>query len=74
MSRKVTLPDELYDKVAEIASRTNVSVDECAAKLVTDGLHSVEYIEARAKRSTAEGFEWALGQIPDVEPEEYDRI
>jgi hypothetical protein len=33
-----------------------------------------EYIEKRAKRSSSKKFRKVLKKIPDVEPEDFDRI
>lgn len=43
-----------------------------AAKLST--LMVEDEVEKRAKRGRREKFEEALAQLPDVEPEEYDRL
>ena len=37
-------------------------------------LMTLEYLEKRAKRSSEEKFEKALQAIPDVEPEDYDKL
>jgi len=33
-----------------------------------------DYLEERAKRGSKEKFERAMAKIPDVEPEEYDKL
>ena len=33
-----------------------------------------DYLEARAQRGDREAFERVLGKVPDVEPEERDRL
>jgi hypothetical protein len=35
---------------------------------------TVEYLQERAKRGSREKFEAVLAKVPDVEPEEYDRL
>jgi hypothetical protein len=35
---------------------------------------TVEYLEERAKRAKLERFEQLLAKVPDVEPEESDRL
>jgi hypothetical protein len=32
------------------------------------------YLEERARRGSRERYEAALAQVPDVEPEEYDKL
>ena len=34
----------------------------------------IEYLEERAKRGSREKFEAALASLPDVEPEDYDKL
>jgi hypothetical protein len=35
---------------------------------------TVEYLQERAKRGSQEKFEAVLAKVPDIEPEEYDRL
>jgi hypothetical protein len=74
MSKSVAVPDELYNKAAELAAKDHVSVEEFVSALLANRLASREYIEARAKLFKREEFERALNQIPDVEPDEQDRL
>ena len=37
-------------------------------------LFARNYLEQRAKRGSREKFECALSRVPDVEPEEYDKL
>jgi len=64
MSKIIAVPDDLYDKAAE----------EFVSAAVADRLASREYIESRARLFNREDFERALKEIPDVEPEEHDRL
>lgn len=74
MSKIVAVPDELYNKAAEVAAKEQVSVEEFVSAAVANQLASREYIESRARRFSREDFERALQAIPDVEPEEHDRL
>ncbi|HET7461231.1 MAG TPA: ribbon-helix-helix protein, CopG family [Longimicrobium sp.] len=64
---QLTLPDSVYARVQEAARRHGISAEEfieaAAEKLASD-----EYLNARARRSTSESFEWALAKVPDVPP------
>lgn len=73
MSKSIAVPEDLYDKAVEIAARDNVSVEEFVSRLLASRLASREYIETRAQLFSRQEFERALGEIPDVEPEPYDR-
>lgn len=74
MSVNVSVPEELYQKAVEIAKTQQVSVDEVFASAFVEQLAAWERLKQRAARGTREGFLAALDKVPDVEPEEYDRL
>ncbi len=37
-------------------------------------LMTVEYLEERARRGSREKYDAVLEKVPDVEPEDYDRL
>lgn len=74
MSKIVAVRDDLYDKAAEVAAKDQVSVEEFVSAAVADRLAGREYIESRGRRFNREDFLQALRAIPDVEPDERDRL
>jgi hypothetical protein len=74
MSKSVAVPEDLYNKAAEIAAKDHMSVDEFVSAAVASHLAGREYIGSRARLFSREDFERALEEIPDVEPEEHDRF
>ena len=74
MSKIVVVPDDLYDKAAEIAADDHISVEEFVSAAVANRLASREYIKSKASLFDRLEFERALLAIPDVEPEEQDRL
>ena len=74
MSKSIAVPEDLYNKAAELAARDHVSVEEFVSTILTNRLASREYIEARAKLFNRDELERALNEIPDVEPEGHDRL
>jgi hypothetical protein len=74
MSKKIAVTEDLYDRAARAAAADRISVDEFVSSILSSQLASREYIESRAKLFKREEFEHALNTIPDVEPEEYDRL
>lgn len=74
MSKTIAVPEDLYLKAAELAARDHVSVEEFVSALLADRLATRDYIESRAKLFSREAFERALNEIPDVEPENHDRL
>jgi hypothetical protein len=73
MSRSIAVPEDLYNKAAQVAAKDHVSVEEFVSALLASRLANREYIETRAQLFSREEFERALNAVPDVEPEPYDR-
>jgi len=73
----VQLPNSLRMKLTEVARQEGVSVDQLVASAVAEKLSALmsdDYLHKRAARSSQDAFEQALSEIPDVEPEDYDRL
>lgn len=73
----VHLPASLRKHLSDLAEREGISVDQFIATAVAEKISALlteEYLEARARRGGREQYEAALAQVPDVEPEEYDRL
>ena len=71
------LPESLHQKVREVSEQEGVTVDQFVAAAVAEKLAaflSVEYLEERARRGSREKFLAVLAKVPDVEPEEHDRL
>jgi len=73
MSVSVSVPDELYQKALKIAQARRVSVDEVFASAFAEQLSAWKRLQQRADGGTHEKFLAALGKVPDVEPDDYDR-
>jgi hypothetical protein len=74
MSKSISLPDEILQKAAELAAQEHVSIEEFVAVALSEQFAGREYLKARAARARRERFQAAMGQIPDVEPDEHDRL
>jgi hypothetical protein len=74
MNRTISLPEELLKKAEELAARERLSVEEFLSARLSEQFAGLEYLKQRADRASTEKFQVALRQIPDVEPEEYDRF
>jgi hypothetical protein len=74
MSKSIAVPDHLYNKAAEMAAKQHVSVEEFVTGVLANRVASCEYIESRARLFNREDFERALAEIPDVEPDDHDRL
>ena len=73
----IKLPDKLFQKVCEASKMNDVPIDEIIAASLADKLNRMipdPYLEERAMRATGEGFLRVLSQVPDVTPEDYDKL
>ena len=73
ISRSIVVPEDLYDKAAELAAKDHVSVEEFVSALLASRLANREFIETRAQLFSREEFKRALSAVPEVEPGPYDR-
>ncbi len=75
---EVKLPDSLYRQIQLLAERDGISVDQFLATAAAEKLSALltaDYLAARAARAgSRDEFLRLLDKVPDVEPEEYDRM
>ena len=74
MTVSVNIPEELYRQAQKIAASQQVSVDDVISSAFAEQLAAWERLKQRATRGDRESFLAVLDKVPDVEPEEYDRI
>ncbi|MDZ7773193.1 MAG: toxin-antitoxin system HicB family antitoxin [Balneolaceae bacterium] len=73
----VRLPDSLHKKLKELAEKEGVSMNQLITLAVSEkmsALLTVDYLKERAERADRDAFNKILEQVPDTEPEEYDRL
>lgn len=71
------LPNSLHKQIRELAKREGISINQLITTAVAEkmsALMTVEYLEERAARGSREAFEEVLAKVPDVPPDEEDRI
>jgi hypothetical protein len=71
------LPESLHERAREVARRESVSVNQLITLALAEKLSALmteDYLEMRARRGDRAKFEDAMSKVPDVEPEEYDRL
>ena len=74
---QVHLPDSLQKQVQILADRDSISVDQFIATAVAEKMSAMmteSYLEERVKRGSREKYENALSQIPNVDPDDRDKI
>ena len=73
----VRLPESLHGKIKELARSEGISINQflvVAAAEKMSALLTQDYLEREAKKGKRDDFEKVLKAVPDVEPEEHDRI
>jgi hypothetical protein len=71
------LPDSLHATARELAKKEHASVNQFIATAVAEkvsALMTEDYLGKRAKRGSRDAFRSVLAKVPDVEPDERDRL
>jgi len=71
------LPDSLHNKIRECSKEEGIAINQfitSAASEKISAFATLDYLEMRAKRADKKKFEKALSKVPNIEPEEYDRL
>ena len=71
------LPESLHRKVAELAEREGISINQLINSAVAEKMAALlteEYLKERANRGSHRKFVAALAKASDVEPRETDRV
>jgi hypothetical protein len=74
---QVQIPDSLHKSLSDLAIRDGISIDQFISTAVAEKISALmteNYLNDRAKRGDRAKYEEILTKVPDVEPEEYDRI
>lgn len=73
----IRLPQSLHKGVKQAAKQDGISMNQFITTAVAEKLSALmteEYLEQRAKQGDRSRYLAALAQVPDIEPEEHDRI
>ena len=71
------IPDALYQQVKQLMEREQVALDQFVTLALTahvSAWQQRDYLAERARRGNWEKALEVLQQVPNVEPEEYDRF
>jgi hypothetical protein len=71
------LPESLHKQVKELAQQEGISINQFVATAVAEKMSALlteEYLEKRARRGSRERYEAALKEVPDCEPDDWDRL
>jgi hypothetical protein len=73
----IQFPNSLHKSLRELAEREGISIDQFVASAVAEkiaALTTESYLAERARRASRAKYEAALAEVPDVEPEPYDKL
>ncbi len=73
----IRLPNYLHDKVRQLADGEDVSINQFITLAVAEKISALlteNYLEERGKRGSRKKFEGILSRVPDVEPDEKDKL
>lgn len=76
MNISIRLPDSLHNRLKQMAEAEGISMNQFITLAVAEkisALATVEYLK-RAKRGSRQKFEAVLANVPDIGPEEYDKL
>lgn len=71
------LPDSLHESLRALAEKEHVSINQLITVAVAEkvsALATEDYLGVRAKRGSRKKFLRAMGKVPDVDPDERDRV
>ena len=76
-SLSLRLPDSLHRHIKEFAEKEGISINQFISTAVAEkmsALSAEDYLEVRAQKGSKSKLKKLLKKVPDIEPEEHDRI
>ena len=70
----IQLPDDVYQRAAELAEADHVSVDRLVAAMVNEGVSDWARLQARAERGSVEKLRNVLAKVSEAPPEARDSL
>jgi len=71
------LADSLHAVAKDLAKRDHISVNQFISTAVAEKISALTtetYLEKRAKRGSRKKFDAVLAKVPNVEPDEWDKL
>ena len=72
--KSVQIPDDVYQRAAELAESDHVSVDRLVAALVSEGVEDWARAQTRAACGSVEKLAKVLSKVRDVSAEAGDQL
>ena len=74
---RIELPEPVHQRALQLARQQSMSLDRLMVVALVEKLSAMfpdEALEERAKRGAQEGFDDFMKGVPNVEPEDYDKL
>jgi predicted CopG family antitoxin len=72
--KNVQLPDDVYERLEELAAKDQVSVDRLVTALVHERIGDWSRLQERAARGSVEKLKRVLAKVSDAPDEAVDRL
>lgn len=73
----IRLPDSLHKAVKKLAKQEHTSINQFIALAIAEKLSTlttVDYLTKRAKKANEQAFLKILANVPNQEPDEFDKL
>ena len=71
------LPNSLHDEVKSLAKKEGISINQFISSAVAEKMSSLlteQYLVKRPQKGNKQAFLDAMSKVPNIEPEEKDRL
>jgi divalent metal cation (Fe/Co/Zn/Cd) transporter len=71
------LPVSLHRKIKELAKDEGISINQFLASAAAEKMSALltkSYLEKESMKGSKEAFDNVMDSVPDIEPEDYDRL
>lgn len=71
------IPDSLHNEVKSLVKKEGISINQFISSAVAEKMSALlteQYILNRSKRGNKQQFFEAMSKVPDVEPDEMDKL
>ena len=74
MNVKINVPDDIYHKAKAAAREQQLSVEEVLESALAEHWQAWDALKARAAKGSPEKFRAVMAKVPNVDPDDYDRL
>ena len=74
---QLSLPESIHNKIRKIAKKENLSINQLLVNSISNEIiryETLHFFAERSKHFNEQDFLEALQEIPEVEPEERDKL